>query len=204
MNNSQPTPDQLTSRQKQARLLRLARKIHRTCGAILFAFFLIIGTTGFLLGVKKHTGGVILPKSYEGSSLDMKDWLPLDTLHRIAIATLHGIDPELKTELERIDTRPDKGMVKFVFIHRYVGIQLDCATGKVLHIEQRNSDIVENIHDGSIVDYALGTSGEQFKLVYTIIMGTSLITFSVTGFWLWFGPKRMRSKKNQPAPTEIP
>ena len=164
-------------------------------GALLFAFFLIIGTTGFLLGIKKHSGGMILPKSYEGSSLNMKDWLPLDTLHQVAIATLHGIDPTLDTELERIDARPDKGMVKFVFIDKFIGIQLDLATAKVLHIEQRNSDIVENIHDGSIVDYALNTGGEQFKLVYTMIMGTALITFSVTGFWLWYGPKRLRSTK---------
>ncbi len=189
------TSQNTTSREKQAKLLRLARKIHRTSGALLFAFFLLIGTTGFLLGVKKHTGGVILPKSYEGSSLNMKDWLPMDTLHQVAIATLHGIDPTLSTKLERIDARPEKGMVKFVFIHRYIGIQLDLATAKVLHIEQRNSDIIENIHDGSILDYALGTEDEQFKLGYTMIMSTALITFSVTGFWLWYGPKRLRSTK---------
>lgn len=181
-----------THREKQARLLRVVRKIHRTAGALLFAFFLVVGTTGFLLGVKKHTGGVILPKSHKGSSLDMKDWQSFDSLHRVAIATLHGIDPNLSTELERIDARPDKGMVKFVFIEDYIGIQVDCATGKVLHIEQRNSDIIENIHDGSIIDYALGTEDEQFKLGYTMIMGTALITFSVSGFWLWYGPKRLR------------
>jgi hypothetical protein len=189
------TSQHTTSREQQAKLLRLARKIHRMSGALLFAFFLIIGTTGFLLGVKKHTGGVILPKSYEGSSLNMKDWLPMDTLHAVAVKTLHGIDPTLSTELERIDARPDKGMVKFVFVHRFIGIQLDLATAKVLHVEQRNSDIIENIHDGSILDYALGTEDEQFKLGYTMIMSTALITFSVTGFWLWYGPKRLRSTK---------
>lgn len=184
-----------TPREKQARLLRLARKVHRYTGALLFAFFLIIGTTGFLLGVKKHSGGIILPESYKGSSLDPKDWLPLDTLHQVAIATLHGIDPTLSPTLERIDARPDKGMVKFVFIQNFIGIQLDLATARVLHIEQRNSDIIEHIHDGSILDYALGTDDEQFKLGYTMIMSMALITFSVTGFWLWYGPKRLRSTK---------
>jgi uncharacterized iron-regulated membrane protein len=185
-----------TEREKQARFIRIVRKIHRTAGALLFAFFLVIGTTGFLLGIKKHTGGVILPKSYTGSSLNMKDWQPLDTLHQVAVATLHGIDPTLSTELERIDARPDKGMVKFVFIDNYIGIQLDLATAEVLHIERRNSDIIENIHDGSIIDYALGTEDEQFKLGYTMIMGAALITFSVSGFWLWYGPKRLRKNKS--------
>ena len=202
-NSHHPASDHpKTERERQARFIRIVRKIHRTAGALLFAFFLIIGTTGFLLGIKKHTGGVILPKSYEGSSLNMKDWLSIDTLHQVAVATLHGIDPKLSTDLERIDARPDKGMVKFVFIEKYIGIQLDLATAKVLHIEQRNSDIIENIHDGSIIDYALGTEDEQFKLGYTMIMGAALITFSVSGFWLWYGPKRLRRGKKKRAASE--
>lgn len=88
-------------------------------------------------------------------------------------------------------------MVKFVFIDHYWGIQLDGATGKLLHIERRNSDILENIHDGSILDYYFGTTGEQFKLVYTSIMGLALLTFTITGFWLWYGPKVLRIKNKK-------
>ena len=84
-------------------------------------------------------------------------------------------------------------MVKFVFVEGYWGIQIDCATGNLLHIERRRSDFIENIHDGSILDYLTGTSGEQIKLVYTSMMGVALLTFTITGFWLWLGPKRMRA-----------
>ncbi|MEZ4997026.1 MAG: hypothetical protein R2758_06035 [Bacteroidales bacterium] len=35
----------------------------------------------------------------------------------------------LSEELDRIDIRPEKGMVKFVFARHYHGIQLDGATG---------------------------------------------------------------------------
>jgi hypothetical protein len=34
-------------------------------------------------------------------------------------------------------------MVKFIFAENYWGIQLDGATGKLLHIERRRSDIIE-------------------------------------------------------------
>ena len=91
-----------------------------------------------------------------------------------------------------IDIRKDKGMVKFVFVDHFLGVQLDGATGRLLHIEQRRSDIIENIHDGSILDYYFQTKGEPIKLAYTSIMGFALLTFTITGFWLWYGPKRMR------------
>ncbi len=68
----------LEQRKRQAKILRIARKLHRTTGAILFVFFFILACTGLLLGWKKHTGGVILPKSYQGTSTGMKDWLPVE------------------------------------------------------------------------------------------------------------------------------
>ena len=180
-------------RKKQASVLRLFRKIHRTTGIILFFFFFMTAITGLTLGWKKNSGGYILPKSYEGSSTELRDWIGFDSLHSIACKIAKdSISPTLSMELERIDARPDKGMVKFVFIDGYWGIQLDGATGKLLHIERRRSDFVENIHDGSILDYLFETKNEIFKLIYTTIMGLSLLLFTITGFWLWVGPKRMR------------
>ena len=182
-------------RQKRAGTLRLFRKIHRTTGAILFIFFFLTAITGLTLGWKKNSGGYILPKSYKGSSTNLGDWISYDSLHTIACKIARdSINQGLSLELERIDARPDKGMVKFVFIEGYWGIQLDGATGKLLHIEKRRSDFIENIHDGSVLDYLFETKNEIFKLIYTTIMGISLLLFTITGFWLWFGPKRMRRK----------
>ncbi|GAA4457155.1 hypothetical protein GCM10023189_27430 [Nibrella saemangeumensis] len=183
-----------TKRQGQAKLLRSFRKIHRTTGALLFVFFFFISVSGLLLGWKKHSGGLILPKSYTGTSTDLKDWLPLDSLHQNACRILHdSVAADLSLDLERIDVRKDKGMVKFVFADHFWGIQLDGATGQLLHIEQRRSDYIEKIHDGSVLDFYLGTSDGQIKLVYTTIMGIALLIFTITGFWLWYGPKRMRN-----------
>ena len=182
-------------RKRRAAVLRATRKIHRTLGIFLFAFFFLTAVTGLLLGWKKHTGGLILPKSYQGKSTDSKDWLPFHVLHENANRiALEQISPDLSLDLERIDARPDKGMVKFVFIDGYWGIQLDSTTGELLHIERRRSDLIENIHDGSLLDYLFDTDDEQFKVVYTSVMGSALLLFSITGFWLWVGPKQFRHR----------
>lgn len=183
-------------RQKQAKILRIFRKVHRTTGAALFIFFFFISITGLLLGWKKHSGGVIMSKSYKGTSVDLKDWLSVDSLHTLANTyLLNEVSPDLSTKIDRIDIRKDKGMVKFVYADHFWGLQLDGATGKLLHIERRYSDLIENIHDGSILDNYLGTSNKQIKVLYTSIMGVALLVFTVTGFWLWYGPKRMRRNK---------
>ncbi|MEJ0056649.1 MAG: PepSY domain-containing protein [Bacteroidota bacterium] len=180
-------------RPQQAKVLRIFRKIHRTTGAFLFVFFFFVSVTGLLLGWKKNSGGLILAKSYQGTSTDLKDWISIDSLHKIASRVAHdSISPGLSLELDRIDIRKDKGMVKFVFVDGFWGIQLDGVSGKVLHIEKRRSDFIEKVHDGSIIDHYFETSSGLFKLFYTTVMGLALLTFTVTGFWLWYGPKRMR------------
>ncbi len=182
-------------RKKHASILRGTRKIHRLMGISLFLFFMIVSLSGILLGWKKNSNGLILPQSYHGTSTNLDNWLSFDSLHIIACNVLHdSVDSNLSLELERIDARPKKGMVKFVFIDHYWGVQIDATTGDLLHIERRHSDFIENIHDGSILDYLFNTKGEILKLIYTSIMGLSLLLFTVTGFWLWCGPKIMRKK----------
>jgi uncharacterized iron-regulated membrane protein len=184
-----------SGRKNQVKILRTFRKIHRTTGALLFAFFFIVAITGLTLGWKKNTAGYILAKSYSGTTQDLKQWLHIDSLLTTAQKFLKdSVSAELSGEIDRIDIRKDKGMVKFIFKNHYWGIQLDGATGKLLHIEQRRADFVEDLHDGSFLDFYFGTTGEQFKLFYTSIMGLALLIFTITGFWLWYGPKRLRKK----------
>ena len=188
-----------SKRKKQATILRGARKLHRQTGALLFIFFFIIALTGLLLGWKKNSGDYLLPKTYQGSSTNLKEWLPIDSLHKNACRyLLDSVSSTASLSLDRIDIRPEKGVVKFVFDYDFTGLQLDGATGKLLHIDKRRSDFIEHIHDGSILDIYFNTSAGQFKLIYTSIMGVALLLVTITGFWLWSGPKSMRkaNKKN--------
>ena len=186
------------TRKKQAYLIRIFRKIHRTTGALLFVFFFIVAVTGLLLGWKKHSNGIILAETRKGTSTDFKNWLTIDSLTKCATFILHdSISPQLNPSPERIDIRKEQGVIKFTYEDGFWGIQLDGATGKLLHIERRRSDFIEKIHDGSILDLYFNTGSGQIKLAYTTILGVALLIFTTTGFWLWYGPIRMRrSQRN--------
>ncbi|MEJ7623218.1 MAG: PepSY-associated TM helix domain-containing protein [Pyrinomonadaceae bacterium] len=184
------------TRKRRAAILRYARKIHRTTGAILFGFFFIVAITGLLLGWKKHTGGAILADTAKGRSAKPEDWLAMPVLRDNAQNVFRNqISSEISPAIDRIDMRPEKGIAKFIFVEGYWGIQMDLTTGEPLTIERRRSDFIENVHDGVILDNLLGTSGEQIKLVYTSVMGLALLTFTITGFWLWLGPKQFKGRR---------
>jgi len=186
----------LIRKRKKARTIRLFRKIHRLTAVFLFAAFFIMAITGLLLGWKKNSGEIILAKTETGTSKDLTQWLPLENLQNVAIAYLNdSVSAALSTEIDRIDVRPDKGVVKFTFAHHYKGLQVDGATGRILKIEQRRSDLIEHIHDGTIVDRLIGNKNGIFKLIYTSVMGLALLLFTVTGFWIWWAPKRLHRLK---------
>lgn len=174
-----------TRRQRQAKVLRRTRRVHRWSGITLFVFFFIIGITSVLLGWKKDSD-YLMPPTTRGSSTELAEWLPTDRLLGIAQKALRdSLGTAYATEIDRIDYRPGKGSIKFLFEGHFREVQLDGATGAVLSIGTRRSDLIESIHDGSIV-------GDTTKLVYSTVMGLATIVFTVSGFWLWYGPKRMR------------
>ena len=187
-----------TEGNRNGNTVRVIRKIHRITASFLSVALLIVAVSGILLGWKKNSNGYLHPVSQTGTTTDLSQWLPLDSLNTIAIRTLHESGRKgLSDELDRIDKRPDKGMVKFVFAHHYHGIQLDGATGRVLSIENRRSDLVEDIHDMSFVDHILGIDSEIFKLIYTSFTGLSLLVFTFTGIWLRYFPRRARKGESR-------
>jgi hypothetical protein len=175
---------------------RWYRKIHRWIASGLFVFFFFIAATGLVLGWKKNSNGYLLADSQKGVSTNSKDWLSVDSLHSIAVKIYSdSIDAVNRPTVERIDIRPSKGMVKFVFSENYLAIQLDCTTGNLLHFERRRADFIEHLHDGTILDNLFKNKNGLFKLSYTTIMGISLLLLTISGFWLWYNPKRIKQKK---------
>ena len=180
----------------QVTVLRIFRKVHRMMGAVLFIFFFVVAITGALLGWKKNTNGWLLPVTTKGTSTNLAVWKPIASLHAIADSVLlNRVDKTLSNDLDRIDIRKEKGIVKFVYAKHYWEVQLDGATGNVLQVNLRKSDFIEDIHDASYLDTYFNTKGEPIKLTYTLIMGVALFLFCTTGFWLWYGPKLIRNKK---------
>ncbi len=186
----------MSTTKQQARWIRSFRWLHRKIAIFLFVFFLVVSITGILLGIKKQTG--LLASTQKGISSDLSTWLPIDSLQKIALQILRdSVSADLSPELDRIDIRPQKGVVKFVYKNHYKGLQLDGTTGKLLLVEKRKSDFIEDLHDGSFLDNLFGTNDEQIKTGYTLVMGTSLFMLILSGIWLWYGPKLIRRARKQ-------
>jgi hypothetical protein len=147
--------------------------------------------TGLLLGWKKQTG--LLPSTKKGETSNSAQWISLDSIQNVAqhYAQTHGESPEI----DRIDVRPQKGVAKIVFVSHFADLQIDCKTGKIVSEATRTSDIIEKIHDGSIIDYFVKTDNDPIKLVYTSLLGIGLILLTISGFFLWYNPLRMRRQK---------
>lgn len=183
-----------TKRKRQARLIRVSRKVHRYTGLALALFFFTIGVTGLLLGWKKQA--VLLPPTSKGASAVAAEWLPVDSLTQQAHVYLQqAAGSDLSLQLDRIDIRPDKGIAKYIYADHYWEVQVDCSNAALLSVGKRNSDFIEHLHDFSLFDRELKTGGDVLKLLYTTVMGLSVIVFTITGFWLWYGPKRMKQSK---------
>lgn len=185
-------------RKRQARLIRISRKIHRTSAILLFFFFFFVAITSILLGWKKHSGDYLMPETRQGTSADLAQWMPLQHLDSIArVVYRETFSTETEPQIDRMDVRKGDGIIKFTFKDSFKEVQLDGVTGNVLSVGTRRSDFIESIHDGSILDEYFNTGNGSMKLVYSTVMGLGLFFFTVTGFWLWYGPKRMRSKSKR-------
>lgn len=174
------------------------RKVHRSLSIIFFIFFLVISVTGIFLGWKKHSGEKLMPVTYNGSSSDLADWLSIDSLYNIASSRLHdSVSEGMLFSIDRIDIRKDNGIAKFIFKENNWEIQVDGATGSILHIGKRYSDKIETIHDGSVIDNMLVSSNGYIKLIYTTFLGAGLLIFTITGTLLWFSPDKKKRKKGK-------
>lgn len=184
---------------KSGLLLKRFRKLHRSAAALLFVFFFFVAISGLTLGWKKHTGNLIMPVTQKAEIVELSEWKELSSLEEIAVQALEKHLTAISTSLEvpkidRIDIRKKDGIAKFLFDEGNWEVQLSGSTAAVLSIGKRHSDWVERVHDGSILDDLLNTPNSILKLLYSNVMGIGLLLFTITGFWMWYGPKRMRKE----------
>ncbi|SFU79131.1 hypothetical protein SAMN04487941_2411 [Pontibacter akesuensis] len=168
-------------------MLRNYRVYHRYLGLCLGLFLLISSITGLLLGWKKNVD-LLQPPTQDGLTTDLTQWIPLADMASVATAALDSAQGMPDVPIDRLEARPDKGIVKVLFAEGYWEVQLDGGTGKVLSVAQRHSDWIEHLHDGSIIS-------DGFKLVSMNVLGLGLLVLTLTGVSLWFFPKQIRKLK---------
>jgi len=172
----------------------LLRKIHHWGSLlIMLQMGLVIGA-GLLLILKKEIDWVQPPTS-KGVAQEDVPLLTMDELFRIAQG-VEELQLESWSELSRADFKPDKGVIKFVAPNNWEA-QIDTATGDVLQVAFRRSDIIEALHDGSFF-------ADWVKLYVFFPSGVILLILWGTGIYLFFLPhvKQARKKRNK-APASI-
>lgn len=175
---------------KRVRSIRSFRKYHRFFGLIMAVFLLISAVTGLLLGWKKDAAW-IQPPTQKGTK-DLTEWLDIHELGALAQSALAEAHPDqADNNIDRLDVRPGKGIVKVLFENGYWEVQIDGNSGAVLSINKRYSDFIEHLHDGSIIS-------DTFKLASMNVLGVSLMIMIISGIWLWYGPRLIRAKKRHP------
>nr|WKN37584.1 PepSY-associated TM helix domain-containing protein [Tunicatimonas sp. TK19036] len=173
--------------QKMVRSLRAFRQWHRWVGVSLLVFVLISSLTGLLLAWKKNVD--FLQPPTQSAPANDQPWLSITQINQIALDAFEEAYPGQNLQIDRLDVRPQKGVVK-VLLDSYWEVQVDGYSGQVLSIARRHSDWIEQVHDGSILS-------DTFKLWSMNALGAGLLLVSLTGGWMWWGPKQIRKRKRK-------
>lgn len=156
----------------------------------LLLFIAIISLSGILLAWKDE---LQLKPPSEKSANTTLELLPLSKIESIAVN--HIKVANLDATINRIDYRPRKGIAKVRFETHFTELQIDCYTGEILSEKTRTADIIEMIHDGSIVDFLFNSENKSIKLIYSSLIGFGLLFLSFSGFWLWKKPRQIKRNK---------
>jgi len=176
------------STKKVAKSIRGYRKVHKWIGLVLATFLVLSVLTGILLGWKKNIE-LLQPSTQSGVDNEVSSYRPVEELADKALLAVDSLGLT-DDNLDRIEYRPTKGIAKVIFDTGSWEVQVDATNLEVLSVAKRHSDWIEQIHDGSIVS-------DLFKLISMNILGIGLTFLTLTGLWLWFGPKKLRNMKTK-------
>jgi uncharacterized iron-regulated membrane protein len=169
------------------------RKAHRWGAVLVAAPFLLVILSGLLLQVKKQVPWVQPPVA-RGASKGP----PAATFDAILAAARSVPEAGVSgwADIDRVDLRPKDGVAKVVCHSRWE-VQVDAATGRVLQVEYRRSDLIESLHDGSFF-------GDGAKLAVFLPAGAVVLGLWLTGVYLFVLPYSVRWRRRNPSPSPSP
>jgi len=158
------------------------RRLHRWGAVVVALPFLLMLASGLLLQVKKQLHWVQPPEQRGQPTATTPTLSMSDVLARARQVPEAGI--RSWADIDRVDVRPSKNMMKVISLTRWE-IQLELATGEVLQVAYRRSDLIESLHDGSWFHPAA-------KLGVFLPTGIVVLGLWLTGMYLWLLPIRAR------------
>ncbi|MFT6242054.1 MAG: hypothetical protein ACJAQT_004157 [Akkermansiaceae bacterium] len=165
------------------KLSKLSRLSHRWGSIIALLPITIIIFSGIVLQLKKESA-YIQPPTQLGAGTE-----PTIGFERIleVARTVPEAEIESWEDVDRLDVRPGKGVVKVQCKNRYE-VQIDTGTSEILQVAFRRSDLIESIHDGSYFN-------DHFKLWVFLPAGIVLAALVITGLHLFILPYIARRKR---------
>jgi hypothetical protein len=167
------------------KLSKLSRLSHRWGSIIALLPITIIIVSGIVLQLKK-VSPYIQPPTQRGVGTEPA--IGFDRILELA-RTVPEAEIESWEDVDRLDVRPGKGVVKVRCKNRYE-VQIDTQTAEILHVAFRRSDLIESIHDGSYFN-------DHFKLWVFLPAGIVLAALLVTGVHLFLLPYLVRRKRGR-------
>ncbi len=155
---------------------RWSRRLHRWGALLVLIPGLVIIATGLLLQMKKNWSWV-QPPTLRGTRPHVA--IGFDRILEIARAVPEA-DVSDWADIDRLDVQPSRGLIKIQPFSR-VEIQVDAATGDVLQVMYRRSDLIESLHDGSWFH-------SRAKLWIFLPTGAVFLGLWLTGLYLWVLP----------------
>jgi uncharacterized iron-regulated membrane protein len=165
---------------------RLTRRTHYWASLLVLITAPIVIVTGVLLQLKKEVAW-IQPKSQTGSGTVPS--ISFETILKAAAAVPQAGITDWE-DIDRLDVRPDKGIVKVRSRNRWE-VQVDTSSGRVLQTEFRRSDWIESIHDGSFFH-------PKAKLWLFLPSGVVLFCLWLSGVYLFGRPFLVKLRARRP------
>jgi uncharacterized iron-regulated membrane protein len=162
------------------KLYKSVRNTHKWISIILSVAFINTAVTGLLLLVKKKYDW-IQPPTQEDARGNTEDFISVQHLFKIVLNQGHE-DFESYEDIDRIDFRPNKRVYKVQSRYNHSEIQVGAVTGTVLSEDQRLSDMLEDIHDGSFF-------GAWVHDLFMPLMAFGLFFLTISGIYLWLQPR---------------
>jgi hypothetical protein len=165
------------------KLSKISRVWHRWGAIIALLPISIIIVSGIVLQLKK-VSPYIQPPTHRGAGTELA--IGFDRILEVA-RTVPEAEIESWEDVDRLDVRPSKGVVKVRCKNGYE-VQIDTETAEILQVAVRRSDLIESIHDGSYFN-------EHFKLWVFLPAGIVLATLLITGLHLFLLPYIARRRR---------
>jgi uncharacterized iron-regulated membrane protein len=163
---------------------RLFRKVHYWASLALFVTVFVIAITGSLLALKKDFD-VLQPPTLDGTAQGLPDRSMASIVP--LVNTVPGYGSVGWRDIDRIDIRPSDGIAKVILKNRSE-LQINIFSGRTVPTGYRASDMLETIHDFSIL-------GGWAKYVLSFGSGIALLVMGFTGVYLFILPFVARRKK---------